>query len=74
MRKNRQITEDTRLLSYAQIATMLSCSVSQVFSLRERGRLPIKPLRIGGMVRYPRASVERWISEGCPTDFKTSKR
>ena len=70
MRKERTIQADTRLLSYQQIATMLSCSVSQVFSLREKGRLPIKPIRIGGMVRYPRAAVERWIEQGCPTDFR----
>ena len=59
------IQADTRLLSYQQIAVMLSCSVSQVHALRAKGRFPIKEIRIGGMVRYPRAAVEKWIDRGC---------
>ena len=74
VRKSRNIQDDTKLLSYQQIAIMLSCSVSQVFALRERGRLPIKPMKIGGMVRFPRRDVERWIAEGCPVNFRGGAR
>ena len=74
MRKPRNIQADTKLLSYQQIAIMLSCSVSQVHALRACGRFPIREIRISGMVRYPRASVERWISEGCKPDFKEARR
>ena len=73
-RKSKNIQDDTKLLSYEQISVMLSCSVSQVFALRERGRLPIKPIRIGGMVRFPRRQVEKWIDAGCPVDFRGGGR
>lgn len=65
MKKERTIQKDTKLLSYQQIATMLSCSVSQVFALRASGRMPIKEIRLGGMVRFQRAAVELWIQGGC---------
>ena len=72
-KKNRAVVADTRLLTYEQIGVMLSVSTSQVFSLRERGRIPLKPIRLGGSVRFDRREVERWIESGCPVVWRGGK-
>ncbi|MCI0498468.1 MAG: helix-turn-helix domain-containing protein [Planctomycetales bacterium] len=66
MRKNRELTPNTRLVSYQLLAEMLSCSVSQVFALQSSGRIPLKKIRLGGSVRFDRRQVEAWIEQGCP--------
>jgi len=73
-KKPREITPDTRLLTYDHIAVMLSVSIAKVFAMRESGRLPVKAIKIGGSVRFHRTDVEGWIAAGCPTDWKGGAR
>ena len=48
MRKNRDLTENVRLLDNRLLAEMLCVSQSQLFALRQAGRVPLKPIRLGG--------------------------
>ena len=73
MKKNRTITDNTRLVSYQLLAEMLGVSTSQVFALRERGRIPLKPIRLGGSVRFDRRQVENWIESGCPVNWRPGR-
>ena len=56
------------LLSAGQVAEILGCSIRHVYRLADGGRMP-SPLRLGALVRWSRASIERWIAEGCPSGF-----
>ena len=69
MKKCRNLTANTRLVSYELLAEMLSCSVSQVFNLQQKGRLPLKKIRLGGSVRFARKQAEEWIESGCDVNF-----
>jgi len=53
------------LLTVHDVAEMLSCSPRTVYRLNDAGRMP-KPVRLGSLVRWPKAIVERWIDQGCP--------
>jgi excisionase family DNA binding protein len=54
------------MLSVDDIATIyLGCSARHVFRLADSGRMP-RPIKLGSLVRWPRAVIEKWISEGCP--------
>ena len=53
------------MLTVNAVATMLACSPRTIYRLADTGRIPA-PARIGGMVRWPRESLERWVADGCP--------
>ena len=53
------------MLTVHDVARMLNCSVRTVYRLVDTGRMP-RPVKLGGMVRWPRGAVESWINEGCP--------
>jgi excisionase family DNA binding protein len=53
------------LLTVGDVAELLGCSTRNVYRLADSGRMP-RPLRIGGMVRWPRATIEAWIADNCP--------
>lgn len=53
------------LLDVREVAAMLGCSPRHVYRLAGAGRMP-KQLRLGGLVRWNRIAVEKWISDGCP--------
>ena len=53
------------LLTFHEVARMLNCSARTVYRLTDSGRMP-RPARLGALVRWPKATVERWIEEGCP--------
>ena len=53
------------LLTVHDVAGMLSCSARTIYRLNDAGRMP-KPVRLGSLVRWPRAIIERWIDQGCP--------
>ena len=53
------------MLTVTGVAKMLACSPRSVYRLADAGRIP-PPVRIGGLVRWPRAMLEQWIAEGCP--------
>lgn len=45
------------------LAAALGCSVRHVRRLHAAGALP-PPIRIGRLVRWPRAAVDRWMDDG----------
>ena len=53
------------MLTATGVAKMLACSPRSIYRLADAGRIP-PPVRIGGLVRWPRAALEQWIAEGCP--------
>ena len=53
------------MLTATGVAAMLVCSPRTVYRLVDAGRIP-PPVKIGGMVRWPRESLEQWIADGCP--------
>lgn len=52
------------LLDAKTVAALLNCSTRHVFRLVASGRLP-PPVRVGALLRWPRAVLEKWIAEGC---------
>ncbi|MDH4203648.1 MAG: hypothetical protein OEV87_12260 [Phycisphaerae bacterium] len=65
---------DVMLIDYQAVCRMLSIGSNHFFGLRQTGRFPIKPIRLGRSVRYNRKSVERWIDLGCPANFREVQR
>ncbi|MBI1367094.1 MAG: helix-turn-helix domain-containing protein [Planctomycetes bacterium] len=54
------------MLTAADVAAMLACSTKTVYRMVDRGAIP-RPVRLGGMLRWHRAQLDRWIAEGCPS-------
>jgi excisionase family DNA binding protein len=52
------------LLDVRGVAALLGCSPRHIYRLADAGRMPA-PVRIGALVRWPRAAVEAWIAGGC---------
>ena len=50
------------LMTAHDLAEVLNCSTRTVRRLRDEGQLP-PALKIGAMVRWRRADVERWLEE-----------
>lgn len=53
------------MLDVRQVATLLACSSRQIYRLSGARRMP-SPVRLGGLSRWSRAAVDRWIDQGCP--------
>ncbi len=54
------------LLDVKTVAALLgSCSTRHVYRLADAGRMP-QPIKLGSLVRWRRAELDRWINEGCP--------
>ena len=53
------------LMSVGEVADALNCSVRHVYRLFSSGRMP-RPVRLGGLVRWPTNSIKAWIDAGCP--------
>jgi excisionase family DNA binding protein len=53
------------LISVAEVARMLSISPRTVWRLLSTGKI-IRPIRLGGAVRWRYDDVVRWIEDGCP--------
>ena len=58
------------LLDVQTVADVLGCSTRHVQRLSDRGRMPT-PVKLGALVRWPRATIEDWIAEGCPSHRPT---
>ena len=58
-------SSDPIMLTVHGVAALLACSARTIYRLADAGRIP-RPIRIGGMVRWPREWLERWVAEGCP--------
>jgi excisionase family DNA binding protein len=54
-----------KLLDVQAVAEMLGCSTRHVYRLSDAGRMPA-PVKLGALVRWNRAEIEAWISQGCP--------
>jgi prophage regulatory protein len=53
------------LLDTREVAAMLRCSPRTVRRLADAGAMP-PPVKLGGLVRWPRKVVVEWIESGCP--------
>jgi predicted DNA-binding transcriptional regulator AlpA len=54
------------LISVNELATILDISPRTVWRLLSAGKL-VRPLRIGGAVRWRYREIIDWIDAGCPT-------
>lgn len=54
------------LLNVGQVAELLGCSVRHTYRMADAGRMP-RPIKLGALVRWPRAAIESWIAAGCPS-------
>jgi excisionase family DNA binding protein len=57
------------LLDVRTVAAKLNCSSRQVYRLCDAGKMPA-PVRLGGLVRWPRRVIAEWIDQGCPPQRK----
>ena len=53
------------LIDVAETARLCQCSTRHFRRLVDSGRAP-KPLKLGNLLRFNRAVIEKWVSEGCP--------
>ncbi len=53
------------LIDVEAVARILGCSARTVYRLADSGKMP-RPVKLGQLVRWPRAKVEGWIADGCP--------
>lgn len=53
------------LLDVGDVARLLKCSRRHVWRLADYGAMPGK-IKLGALVRFNRAAVEKWLSDGCP--------
>ena len=54
------------LLDVRQIAGLLGCSSRHVQRLADAGRMP-RPIHLGTLLRWQKASIESWVAAGCPS-------
>ena len=59
-------SEVPAMFTVHEVARMLNCSARTVYRLTDSGRMP-RPVKLGALVRWPKAVVERWITDGCPS-------
>jgi len=62
-----------KLLDVKAVAELLDCSTRHVYRLSDAGRLPA-PVKLGTLVRWPRAAIEDWIAAGCPSCRQRGRR
>ena len=62
MQETKAVSE---LLDCAAVARLLHCSRRNVARLHDSGRMPA-PLRIGGLQRWRREDIDRWLANGAP--------
>ena len=53
------------LISIHDVAGMLGCSARHVYRLVDTRRIP-QPVKLGALLRWVKADVEQWITDGCP--------
>lgn len=53
------------LLTADDLAMLLRCSTRSIRRLADQGSVP-RPVKIGGLLRWSREVIERWIEDGCP--------
>jgi len=63
--QTEQSPPQAALLTTDDVARLLNCSPRSIRRLADQGSVP-RPVKIGGLLRWPREVVERWIADGCP--------
>ena len=66
-------SSDATMLTVDGVAALLVCSRRTVYRLVDADRIP-RPVRIGGMIRWPREQFKRWIARGCPLPTGPKRR
>ena len=61
----RDLPRESLMLTTEGLARALNCSPRSIRRLADQGSVP-RPVKIGGLLRWPREAVERWIADGCP--------
>jgi excisionase family DNA binding protein len=61
----RRVAPTPVLIDVFGVADMLGVSDRHVRRLVDAGKCP-PPIRLGGCVRWSRATVGAWIADGCP--------
>lgn len=54
------------MIDVHEVAGMIPCSTRTIQRWAKEGLIPA-PANIGGLVRWPRTTIERWIEAGCPS-------
>ncbi len=63
--KAHDLPQGPLMLTASGVAKLLNCSTRSVYRLADTGGIPM-PVRIGGMIRWSRNTIEQWIAQGCP--------
>ena len=63
---DRATRELPAMIDVQAVAGLLDCSTRHVYRLSDSKRMP-RPVKLGALVRWPRAQIEGWISQGCPS-------
>ena len=53
------------LLDVKTVSEILACSTRHVYRMADAGFMP-RPVKLGQLVRWRRAELTRWLSQGCP--------
>lgn len=59
----------TRMLSVAEVATLLNVSKRHVWRLKSAGKLP-QPIKVGRAVRWTQESIATFIENGGTTNAR----
>ncbi len=70
--KTDGVAEAAALLDVGDVARLLKCSPRHVWRLADYGAMPGK-IKLGALVRFNKAAVDKWISDGCPSQRRTVK-
>ena len=62
-----------QLLDVRQVAAILNCSTRTVYRLADASKIP-RPVRIGGLVRWPQNAISDWIAGGCQSGRPKTQR
>ena len=63
---DRATREQSAMLDVQAVADLLDCSSRHVYRMADMGRMP-RPVKLGALVRWPRAAIDDWIGQGCPS-------
>ncbi len=56
---------DVQMVTVSDVAAMLQCGERTVHRMIETASIPA-PVRIGRLIRWPKAKLTQWIDDGCP--------
>jgi predicted DNA-binding transcriptional regulator AlpA len=61
------------MLTVYDLGERWGCSPRHVRRMADSGRIP-RPIKLGNLIRWPVASIEKWESDGCPHIRNIAKR